>query len=134
MDYVVNGSSPDFVYDKRPRTTESTGVLFPNNPAQIPVQFSQVVLNGTSPQPRFLSPYEYHALEDGRGYMVVYARTTYLDISGTKHWTQFCQFFVSPNAKPVQVTAKACTDYNDTDHNESGLFRRLLGFFWGESG
>ena len=117
MDYKVNGESPDFVYTARPRETVTVGMVMPNNPQQVLVVFSKnKPPSGMDIEPRFLSPYEYQALTDGHGYMVVYARVTYLDIFDTEHWTQFCTFFVAPNTS-VMVTAKACTDYNDTDNN-----------------
>jgi hypothetical protein len=127
MDYVVNGDSPDFVYASRPRNTGNSGAIFPNTPSKVPVEFLNAprTPNSGKPQPRFLSAYEYQSLLAGKGYMVIYAQATYIDIFGTEHWTHYCQFFVHPNSPQVDVTARKCADYNDTDHAEAGLLRWL---------
>ena len=123
MDYVVNGQSPDFVYDGRAKSTNTAGVIFPDNPMAVIAGFAQLLPAGGL-EPRFLSPYEFNSLSDARGYMVLYGRTTYEDIFGTEHWTKYCVFFVPP-ATQGNVSAKACSEYNDTDHDETGLFRWL---------
>jgi hypothetical protein len=128
MDYVVNGDSPDFVYASRPRSTESTGVIFPNSPTKMPVAYLQINAKSADKktEPRYLSPYENKALMEGRGYMVIYAKATYTDVFGTEHWTQFCTFFVHPKSPYVEVTSHKCTDYNETDHEEAGFFTGLF--------
>src|SRR5262245_31582345 len=49
MEYVVNGSSPDFVYDGRVRSDSTTGIMFPNSPLTIPVVFSEQQQQGGQP-------------------------------------------------------------------------------------
>ena len=116
MDYEVNGSSPDFIYDRRPRSEGTTGIMFPNSPFPMPATFMEGKQGGGT-QPRYLTAAEYQDLTKGDGYMVVYVETTYTDIFGSQHWLHFCQFFASSQVvSPVTVTSKACTDYNDTDH------------------
>jgi hypothetical protein len=128
MDYISNGDHPDFVYDSRARITDTTGIVFPNSVLiQVPVGFYKTIPNSTKVQPRFLSPYEYTALHDGRGYMVVYASVRYLDIYDVEHWAHYCTFFIAPGAPYVEVEgARACTDYNDADRNEATMLRTFL--------
>jgi hypothetical protein len=114
MEYDVNGSAPDFVYDQRARQVSTTGIVFPNSPFALNVPFTRGTLNSAETSPRFLTQAEFHDLQDGDGYMVIYGQATYVDIFGTKHWTHFCTFFSAPGVT-VKVTARACTDYNDTD-------------------
>jgi hypothetical protein len=114
MDYEVNGSAPDFVYDQRARQSATTGIVFPNSPFAVNVPFTKGILNSGETTARFLTQSEFHDLQNGDGYMVIYGQATYLDIFGTKHWTHFCAFFTVPGAS-VKVTARECTDYNDTD-------------------
>lgn len=117
MEYVINGDSPDFVYTNRMRTFESTGMLPPNEFHHADVKFE----TGTSGNSRdaafrYLTVGEYRDLVGGKAYMVVYGRSNYIDIFGTKHWLNYCNFFLPPNVIAA-ANAKACTDYNDTDHN-----------------
>jgi len=118
MDYEVNGQSPDFVYDGRVRTYSTTGIMFPNAPQPVEVAFAKAQLgnpNGPA-ESRYLTPSEYQDLSNGNAYMAIYARATFADIFGTQHWLRYCTFFAAPNAKAI-VTARQCTDYNDTDHD-----------------
>lgn len=117
IEYEVNGQSPDFVYTNRVRTISTTGIMFPNSPQSVPVPFNEGKKGDTDTHPRFLTEGEFQDLIKGDGYMVVYGETTFSDIFGTKHWLHFCNFFVAPQATDVQVSAKGCTDYNDTDHD-----------------
>jgi hypothetical protein len=119
IDYEVNGGSPDFIYDFRPRQITTTGILFPNAPpAEFAVSFSRAVPNPHDPQvaPRFLTDSEYSDLIKGDAYMNVYAEATYVDIFGTEHWTHFCTFFGFPGVI-INVTAERCTAYNGVDNN-----------------
>ena len=116
MEYEVNGQSPEFVYDHRMRAESTSGIMFPTAQETMPIFFLEGNPNDKNgSQPRFLTPSEYQDLIKGDGYMVVYGETTYADIFGTNHWMHYCTFFVSPQAVSVTVTAKGCTDYNDTD-------------------
>jgi hypothetical protein len=86
----------------------------PNFAVNVP--FTKGIPNSGEITARFLTQSEFHDLQDGDGYMVIYGQATYLDIFGTKHWTHFCAFFTLPGVS-VKVTARECTDYNDTDSN-----------------
>jgi len=117
MEYVINGDSPDFVYKNRMRTFESAGMLPPNESHHADVKFE----TGTSGNSRdavfrYLTVGEYRDLVSGRAYMVVYGHSNYMDIFGTQHWLNYCNFFLPPNVVAA-ASARACTDYNDTDHN-----------------
>jgi hypothetical protein len=116
MEYEVNGQYSDFVYDHRIRAESTSGIMFPTVQQTMPIFFVEGNPNDKNgSQPRFLTASEYQDLIKGDGYMVVYGETTYTDIFGTNHWMHYCTFFVSPQAVSVTVTAKGCTDYNDTD-------------------
>jgi hypothetical protein len=132
MEYVVNGDHPEFIYQNRISTFNSTGIIFPHSPQPIAIGFSQGSPKSTVPTkeyergiavPRFLTKSEFDDLGNGNAYMAVYGETDYLEIFGTEHWLHYCTFFVRPNTNVV-VTAKQCTDYNDTDNN-SYLFPSL---------
>lgn len=117
VDYEMNGESPDFVYDGRPRSRSTTGIIFPNDPQQLPAPFLEGDPSSkTEVKNRYLVHSEFQDLNDGTSYMVVYVKADYTDIFGKKHWTHYCSFFINPNAPPVNISAKACTSYNDTDN------------------
>lgn len=118
MDYEVNGGSPDFVYENRARTIDTAGMISPNSPQLINVMFSKAKLNKPNEptEPRYLTGSEFNDMANGTGYMVIYAKAEFVDIFGTQHWLHYCTFFVAPNVN-VTVTARQCTDYNDTDHD-----------------
>jgi hypothetical protein len=116
MEYVTNGDSPEFVYDNRARSFVTTGIVFPHDPFTISVVFMKGKLNSKETEPRYLVPSEFDGLSTGKAYMAVYGKADYSDIWGNKHWLHYCYWFVAPSAT-TPVTAKACTQYNDTDHN-----------------
>jgi len=79
----------------------SSGVLFPNTPADSPVSYT-------------FTQSEFQDFKDGRVFFVLYSKLTYSDFFRVKHWTKHCQFF---GGKPGNYSAKKCTDYNDIDDN-----------------
>lgn len=114
----INGSWPDFIYEGRPASHETTGSAFPNvNESPFRAQLLQGIPNSTGVEPRLLSPSEYQDIVDGNAYIVIYAMTTYTDVFGTQHWTRFCNFATAPTTKSFNLTAKPCTDYNNVDNN-----------------
>lgn len=118
MEYVINGSDPEFIYDGRARSTNLAGIMFPNQTAQFPAPFSKGVPNSPTVVGRLLTPGEYDDLGNGNAYLAVYAEVTYLDIFNTKHWLHYCAFFTNPATTPnVTVTARKCVSYNNTDNN-----------------
>lgn len=59
---------------------------------------------------------EIEELKSGKSYVVVFARTTYLDIYGTNHWVNSCHFsYHGPGS--VDLKTVNCTEYNDMDNN-----------------
>lgn len=118
VEYVMNGSSPEFVYEGRPRDVTFAGIIFPNSPFPVPAEFLKGKLNSPIRELRFLVPSEFEDLANGTAYMAAYAQVTYSDVYGRRHWLHYCSFFANPSAKPgTGVTAKECTNYNDTDQN-----------------
>ena len=117
VEIVKNGDSPRFVYDGVPHTVNSIGILFPHSPAQVQAALLRFNANtATQTEQRPLSTTEYQELLDGNSYIAVYSRTTYNDIFGTEHWDQTCAF-TTPSVKPVLLTAKKCSDYNNVDND-----------------
>lgn len=119
VEKVPNGQSPRLLYENVPRLTDSTGMFRPNT--QISLDGALLELDPKDPSRqntryRVLSELEYQELLDGKAYIAIYAYSSYDDIFGKHHWDKYCVFAV-PSPKPVTVTAKACTDYNDTDNN-----------------
>jgi hypothetical protein len=111
---VANGREPNFSYTEVPVQRTITAVLFPNSPFTIPITLSDPTLpNG---QTKILSPAEYQRLTDGTDYMVLYAKSSYTDIFGIGHWYHYCIFWTQ-STKPVPITSRACTEYNDVDNN-----------------
>jgi hypothetical protein len=55
MEYLANGTQPDFLYDKRPTSTNIAGVLFPEDPMPVAAGFAQLSSSGAL-EPRFLTP------------------------------------------------------------------------------
>lgn len=116
LDFVVNGYSPDFVYADRIFNSYTVGALNPNSPQSIDVVFLKQRPGESSTVPRLLAQSESDDLNNGRAYLALYGRATYLDIFGHKHWMHYCVFSTSianPTAK-FPVTSKSCSDYNDT--------------------
>lgn len=116
MEYVINGDSPEFRYD-RPFSRDISGMIFPHDTRPFIVRFLRAQPDSSSAQPRFLAPVEFDDLKKGDAYLVVYAEATYLDLFGTKHWFHFCSRFAQIAGPGTTSTSKACTDYNDTDNN-----------------
>jgi hypothetical protein len=50
----------------------------------------------------------------GTDFFILYGRVTYQDVFGVRHWLHFCGFSTGTQGR---FHARACTDYNDTDHN-----------------
>jgi hypothetical protein len=100
IEVVRNGQDPK-LDETKPIGTNTTGVLFPNLPIDMPVPYS-------------FTQSEYQDFRDKRAFFVLYVKVTYTDFFRTEHSTKHCQFFGMP---PGGYTAKKCTDYNDIDDN-----------------
>ena len=53
---------------------------------------------------------EYQQVNAGSAYVVSYGRAVYEDVSGVKHWTEFCHYITEPAG--VKSHAGKCTAYN----------------------
>jgi hypothetical protein len=116
VDTVRNGEAATFAYDSG-ITWQTTAVVFPNTPVPITGKMLHKTKVKDQPEETILTRAEYEDLLDGTQYLVVYARSTYLDIFGREHWQHFCGF-KSLSPKPMIVTgARNCTNYNDVDDN-----------------
>jgi len=102
-----------------PRTIETTGVLYPYGaPMNVKGSWKRVVSGGSKngeAESVDLSIPDIQELTLGGTYVVIYARTRYIDIFGTHHVTKFCSYD-SPGRKPVPV--RDCVDYNGVDNNQ----------------
>jgi hypothetical protein len=116
VDTVRNGDAPTFAYDNG-ITWQTDAVVLPNTPTPIVGKMLHKTKIKDQPEETILTHPEYQDLLDGTQYLVVYAKSSYLDIFGTEHWQHFCGFKgLSP--KPTTLMgARACTNYNDVDDN-----------------
>lgn len=119
VEKIPNGQSPHFLYENVPRLTDSTGMFRPNT--QISLEAALVELDPKdaarqNTRYRVLSEPERQELLEGKTYIAIYAYSSYDDIFGKHHWDKYC-VFAALSPTPVAVTARACTDYNDTDNN-----------------
>ena len=120
---VQNGSAPTFKYDFVPRTTDSAGALFPDSS----LKFDAYLLhesNAGQVETRYLSAPEYAELTGGTAYVAIYGLSLYDDVYNVRRWTRFCVFAALTPGR-VNVTAKACTDYNAADNNQPSLAYRI---------
>lgn len=113
VDTVRNGESPTFAYDSG-ITWQTDAVVFPNTPVPIIGKMLHKTKIKDHPEQTILTPAEYQDLLDGTQYLVVYAKSSYLDIFRKEHWQHFCGF-KSLSPRPINVTARDCTNYNDVD-------------------
>lgn len=101
------------------RTSSTVGVLFPNDPNMAVPGLWQRVIPGTrnkKAETILPSATDVQEFADGKTYLAVYARTSYVDIFGRPHVSKFCKFYTT-NTKSLEVPAKRCTDYNGVDNN-----------------
>jgi hypothetical protein len=108
IDIVKNGEQPK-IRINRPYNEIISALVFPNDPADFPVYMS-----GSMSQP------EYDDFTARRNFLIIYARVSYTDFFGIRHWTQFCQAVTTENAPataPGTTTSQSCTEYNDVDEN-----------------
>jgi hypothetical protein len=117
MDYEEYGASPDFIYGTTTRTFDFAGIMFPDDPFEVNVPFVKAKSNNSiETEPRYLTPSQYEDLSQGKAYLVLYGRSRFVDIFGTKHWSRFCAFLPARNTNPPNQH-NACAQYNDTDHD-----------------
>jgi hypothetical protein len=112
---VRNGDAPTFAYDGG-ITWQTDAVVFPNTPVAITGKMLHKTEIKDQPAETILTRAQYQDLLDGTQYLVVYARSSYLDIFKKEHWQHFCGF-KSLSPKPINVTARGCTNYNDVDND-----------------
>lgn len=120
IEKVKNGNNPRFIYENVPHVTDSAGIIPPNDPHSLQARLFEpdpTDTTGRKMKDRLISQAEYQEILDGDAYMALYAYITYDDIFGSPHWRKFCVFSAGSLEKPVFVTAKGCTDYNNVDDN-----------------
>jgi hypothetical protein len=100
-----------------------TGIMFPNSPLIINAGLLEATPNAPDAingvVSKTLTPVQFQSLVDGKEckeYMILYAKSSYIDIFGTPHWHHYCVFWTY-SVKPVTAPSKNCTDYNDVDEN-----------------
>ena len=123
---VRNGESPSFRYAYVPRSTDSTGIIFPNTPYPLDVYLLQKIKDKPDKgEIRYLSNPEFEQLTKGETYVAIYGLALYDDAYGVHRWTRYCTF-AALTPSHIDVTgAQACTDYNAADNNQPRLFPAL---------
>lgn len=108
-----------------PTTDIHTGVIFPD-PKGIDYMISRLKIlpfENITVIPPPLDPItepEMDAYNANKMYFVVFARVTYNDQSGGKHWTQFCIYIAKDNdLMPGEPAAENCVAYNAVDSNKN---------------
>jgi hypothetical protein len=113
---LKTGESPTFKYDSR-FVSARTGVLFPNDP----FSFNASVLVENSPGGTMiaepLTGNDFKEFLAGNMTVVTYARVTYSDIFGIRHWMRFCVVNTKPTADARSSTDAKCPEYNNEDNN-----------------
>jgi len=97
-----------FDYSVKSRNVEIIGILPPNRFVIIPIVQWKIM-------PETL-PYiktDVDDLMNGRTYLAIYGRGTYIGIFGRSHWFRFCQW-MAYNATVSAFASKECVEYNDT--------------------
>jgi hypothetical protein len=64
-----------------------------------------------------LSEKEFNSLREGKSYLAIYGRVTYLDVFGTNHWTQFCKSIRADQTQSLPTQSTACANYAAVDSN-----------------
>jgi hypothetical protein len=122
IEKVLNGQQPRLDYGDA-WISFTGGTIFPNEPEVRGMAMQHLVqkLGGSSYEPTVLSQSDFDDFVAGNIFFVAYAKVSYSDFFGVRHWTQFCSFETpsasSPGNETKTVTAKNCTDYNDIDDN-----------------
>jgi hypothetical protein len=113
MENVRNGESPDFEYSARPAMVTTAGSMLPNAPNTITVPLYQDIAKYESKK---LTVADVEDLLAGKTFIAIHGRAEYMDIFGNSHWSKFCiwKAYCDPGK---MVTARSCSDYNDTDDN-----------------
>ena len=104
VESVNNGDQPQFNAPQRGHLT--TGVMFPND---------TVDSTGVIEYPVPVDQLE--KLQSGQLFFVIYAIVDYSDVFDRPHWTKYCNFVTASTPEERTITAKKCTDYNDTDND-----------------
>lgn len=101
--------------DGIPRTTQSAGILYPNDPLPTPVTVVQKAEKDGQFYPIPASSQTVKAWKNGEFYVVVYGRTQFTDIFGVHHITRFCTYIGGKGG--IFVPTRTCSDYNNVDNN-----------------
>ncbi len=126
MAIIKNGESPSFKYANIPRTTDSTGIIFPNMPSALDAYLLQKTESQSDKVDiRYLSTPEFEQLTKGETYVAIYGLILYDDAYGVHRWTRYCTFAALTPSRIDVTGAKPCTDYNAADNNQPKLFPAL---------
>ena len=111
---LLNSEAPTFEYSGKPRTTSTIGIAFPDEMQPMRPQLLEDDPNRPGrARERTLSRAEYQALVNGDAWIAIYASVEYEDAFHIQHWTHYCTWTALVAGR--DVTAKSCTDYNNTD-------------------
>jgi hypothetical protein len=116
VEIVKKEKSPQLESTKIPKYRFSSGILFPNSPADT-WAIRQKAKPGTNGVDDLLKHSEREDMEAHRAYIAVYGQITYDDIFNTHHWTKFCMWVAFPSPELLSYNAKTCADYNNVDNN-----------------
>jgi hypothetical protein len=115
IDAVKNGEEPQLNYPvPHPRFT--TGLIFPDEPDNVPFNKLRYSNSGGSTEPDLLTQSEFDDFQNGRVFFVFYADVSYKDFFGVEHWTRTCKVLVQSNV-PGTFSGRKCTNYGDVDSN-----------------
>jgi len=111
---VPSDQPPDLV--SRPKVVMSAGLLSPNG--SIPLIVPLLKEKGRLSDPYILTKKDYEELEAGKYYVAGIVTTSYVDIYGVPHWTNFCGWSsIASKDNLIGFAARKCVEYNDSDTN-----------------
>jgi hypothetical protein len=104
LEVVPIKEKPDLSYDDRKHWHDFSGLVFQGESSSYDINAEKLAFG----------PSDYDLITSGRAYFVYFARVSYRDIFGVKHWTHFCG---AHNLVGVRYTPRKCADYNRVDNN-----------------
>jgi len=97
-----SAKDPDFKYDEVALTKRSI------SPKEPPTKVVLYTTDAGMVVP--LKEAEFQQVNAGEAYIVTYGRMVYEDVSGVKHWAEFCHYITEPAG--VKSHASKCSAYN----------------------
>lgn len=105
---------PVFDYSQGDHGRNNGGILYPADTRDMEAStYAKDAWTKPQPEKLALSRTDYERFLAGKNYIIVYARVTYWDIFGVKHWTHFCNWSTYAPRTP----ATKCSEYNRVDGN-----------------